>query len=79
MRFLLDADIYEYDDWDDDDDDDEPYEYFLFFLDRGTYLYENTLTEDNELNFLLLEPLHTYTNIENGFGLFGAFSMMRVK
>ncbi len=77
MRFLLDADIYEYDDW--DDDDDEPYEYFLFFLDRGTYLYESTLTEDNELNFLLLEPLHTYTNIENGFGLFGAFSMLRVK
>ena len=81
MRFLLDADIYEHDDWDDWDDDEEegPAEYYLFFLDRGTYLYESTLTEDNELNFLLLEPLHTYTNIENGFGLFGAFSVIRVK
>ncbi|MCR4856819.1 MAG: DUF4249 domain-containing protein [Bacteroidales bacterium] len=78
MRFLLDADVYyEYDDW--DEDKEGTYEYFLFFLDRGTYLYESTLTQDNELNFLLLEPLHTYTNIENGFGLFGAFSMLRVK
>ena len=78
MRFLLDTDIYDEDDWD-DEYDDVPTQYYLFFLDRDTYLYESTLTEGSAFNFLLLEPLHTYTNIENGFGLFGAFCMLRVK
>jgi hypothetical protein len=30
------------------------------------------------LTFLFLEPEHTYTNIKNGFGLFGAFSMLEI-
>lgn len=75
MRYLLDYDIYE---WEDDDDDEET-KYYLFFLDRNSYLYETTITEYNEINFLLLEPPHTYSNIENGFGLFGAFSMKEVR
>ena len=76
MRFLLEADIYDEDYW--EEDDIQP-QYYLFFLDRDSYLYESTLNDATGFNFLLLEPLHTYTNIENGFGLFGAFSMIRVK
>ena len=80
MRFLFDADIYdwEYDDWKGWDDDEHPAQYYLLFLDKGSYLYETTLSEDNVMNFLLLEPPHTYTNIEGGFGLFGAFSMLPI-
>lgn len=80
MRYVFDVDLYEYDDWDEEDDEDEgPTQYYLFFLDKSSYLYEITQTDNSGLNFLLLEPLHAYTNIENGFGLFGAFSMIRVK
>lgn len=78
MRFLLEEDIYDNEDWEYEDDEMQPH-YYLFFLDRDSYLYESTLNDDGGLNFLLLEPLHTYTNIENGFGLFGAFSMILVK
>lgn len=78
MRFLLEEDIYEDEDWEYGDDEMQT-QYYLFFLDRDSYLYESTLNDDGGLNFLLLEPLHTYTNIENGFGLFGAFSIIRVK
>ena len=53
--------------------------FYLVFLDKDSYLYETTLSEDNQLNFLMLEPLHTYSNIEGGFGLFGAFSMREIK
>lgn len=75
MRYLLYEDLDDEDYW---DDEDEPVQYYLLFLDRNCYLYENTLVEDNTFNFLMLEPPHTYTNIENGFGLFGAFSMLQV-
>ena len=78
MRYLFDVDLYEYDDWD-EKDEEEAKQYYLFFLDKSSYLYETTQTDNSGLNFLLLEPLHAYTNVENGFGLFGAFSMMRVK
>ena len=79
MRYLFDVDLYEYDEWDEEDEEEELNQYYLFFLDKSCYLYETTQTDNSGLNFLLLEPLHAYTNIENGFGLFGAFSMMRVQ
>lgn len=87
MRYLFAVDIFDeeyYDDWKGKGyrkakggDDDET-QYYLLFLDKGSYLYETTLWGDNELNFLMLEPPHTYTNIEGGFGLFGGFSMLPV-
>ena len=53
--------------------------YYLLFLDKNCYLYENTWTDSQDyLNSLLLEPLHTYNNIQNGYGLFGAFCMKKV-
>ena len=86
MRFMVEEDLPEegddyWDDDDDDDDDDEGETYCLIFLDRNCYLYEKTLNDNDlgvEMSFLMLEPVHTYTNIENGFGLFGAFSMVKV-
>ncbi|MBR4135601.1 MAG: DUF4249 domain-containing protein [Bacteroidales bacterium] len=87
MRFMVEENLPEEgsDYWDDDDeeddDDDEEETYYLVFLDRGCYLYEKTLNDNDlglDMNFLLLEPVHIYTNIENGFGLFGAFCMVPV-
>ena len=72
MRGLLEA-FYEENDYDDFDNQEE---YYLLFLDRNCYLYEKTLNTDySEFSAFLLEPMHTYSNIENGFGLFGAFNM----
>lgn len=84
MRYLFEADIDENfgggDDWKGRGGDEEyPAKYYLLFLDKGSYLYETTLSEDYEMSFLLLEPPHTYTNIEGGYGLFGAFSMKEMK
>lgn len=75
MRFLLEADLYE--------NDDEYFstlvsQYYLVFLDRNSYLYEKTVTTGGGFDFLLLEPTHTYSNIENGFGVFGAFCLVPV-
>lgn len=78
LRYMISDDIYDPADWEDEEDEEEPGQYFLFFLDRNCYQYEKSLSTDNELNFLLLEPVHTYNNIENGFGLFGAFSMLQI-
>ena len=78
MRFMVAEDLPEEgnDYWEDEDND----EYYFLFLDRNCYLYEKTLNSDYfDMNFLLLEPVHTYTNIKNGFGLFGAFNMVRVR
>lgn len=75
MRYLFDYDI---DDEEWKDDTDHATKYYLLFLDKGCYLYETTLSDDSYMNFLLLEPPHTYTNIENGYGLFGAYTMMEV-
>ena len=78
MRFMVDENL-PAEDYFDEEDENEDNQYFLFFLDRSCYLYEKTLnTGDFDLNFLLLEPVHTYTNIENGYGLFGAFCMVQV-
>lgn len=78
MRFIHDVDLYEYegDGWFPQNE-----QRYLLFLDRNCYQYEITLPSEDfgMLNFLLLEPEHTFTNIENGFGLFGAFSMLEVK
>ena len=81
MRFLVEDNLPEEGDIDwDDEEDEEIDEYFFLFLDRNCYLYEQTLNDNNfDLNFLMLEPTHTYTNIEGGFGLFGAFSMKKVQ
>lgn len=77
MRFIHDVDLYEYegDGWFPQNE-----QRYLLFLDRNCYQYEITLPSEDfgMLNFLLLEPEHTFTNIENGFGLFGAFSMLPV-
>lgn len=60
----------------DDEQEFVPRTYYLLFLDKNCFLYENTWTDSQDyLNSLLLEPLHTYNNIQNGYGLFGAFSM----
>ena len=60
----------------DDEQEFVPCTYYLLFLDKNCFLYENTWTDSQDyLNSLLLEPLHTYNNIQNGYGLFGAFSM----
>lgn len=83
MRYMVAEDLIDdyYDDYDDYDEEEDNGQYYLFFLDRNCYLYEKTVS-DNEfgvnMGFLLLEPVHAYTNIENGFGLFGAFSMLPV-
>ena len=81
MRFLVEDNLPEEVDIDwDDEEDEEINEYFFLFLDRNSYLYEKTLNNDDfDLNFLMLEPTHTYTNIEGGFGLFGAFCMKKVQ
>lgn len=79
MRFMVNGGMPEEgeDYWNDDNESVD--EYYFLFLDKNCYLYERTLNEGAfDMNFLLLEPVHTYTNIENGFGLFGAFSMIPV-
>lgn len=55
-------------------------QYYLLLLDKSCYLYEKSLYENDfaGLSFLMLEPMHTYSNIKNGFGLFGAFCMQAV-
>lgn len=78
MRFVHDVDLYNQ--YEDDDGKAEEGQRYLFFLDRNCYQYEITLPNDDfgMLSFLFLEPEHTYTNIQNGFGLFGAFSMLEI-
>ena len=79
MRYMVNEDLV--DDYYDEDYDDDNGQYYLFFLDRNCYLFEKTVADNEfgfDMGFLLLEPVHAYTNIENGFGLFGAFSMREV-
>lgn len=78
MRYLW--DIYDEDDWESDVEPIDAQRYLLF-LDKNCYQYEMTLPVIdgmNMLGFLFLEPEHTYNNIRNGFGLFGAFSLLPV-
>ena len=81
MRFMVEEDlpIEDFDYWEDDEEEDQSEKYYFLFLDRNCYLYEKTLNDnDFDMNFLMLEPTHTYNNIENGFGLFGSFCMTQV-
>lgn len=80
MRYLWNVDIYGDEEW---KDDEEPLyvQRYLLFMDKNCYQYEITLPRIDGLgmlSFLFLEPEHTYNNIQNGFGLFGAFSMLPV-
>lgn len=60
-------------------ENDKDTKYFMAFLDKNSYLYESTLSDEYGIfNNFLLEPLHTYSNIENGYGLFGAFTMQEI-
>lgn len=80
MRFLLAVGIEDEGDWYDDEENIN-HQTYLFFLDKNCYQYEMTLPLLDGLgmlSFLFLEPEHTYNNIKNGFGLFGAFSMLPV-
>lgn len=78
MRYMVEENLYE--NFEEDEDEYEEGQFYLVFLDRSCFLYEQTYNyADYGLDFLLLEPEHIYTNIENGFGLFGAFSMMKVQ
>ena len=83
MRFMVDENLPEENfDEEEDEEEDVNEEYYFLFLDRNCYLYEKTLNDSDlgfDMGFLLLEPAHTFTNIKNGFGLFGAFCMVRVK
>lgn len=71
-------DIYD-DDEDEDDEEEEIPTYYMTFMDRNTYLFEATVTyADEDIGSFLLEPTRTYSNIQNGFGLFGAITMMEI-
>lgn len=64
--------------WDDDDEEVQE-QYYMMFLDKNCYQYEVTLSEEGGFfNGFLLEPMHTYSNIEHGFGLFGAFTLQEI-
>ncbi|MCR5115822.1 MAG: DUF4249 domain-containing protein [Bacteroidales bacterium] len=48
----------------------------MFFLDRNNYLYETTYSDASGIDLILLEPTQTYSNIQGGFGLFAAYSVV---
>ena len=44
--------------------------------DRNCYLLEKSLVDfSNDVQFFMLEPVKIYSNIKNGYGIFGAFVM----
>ena len=52
------------------------YEMTLLQTDKQTYLYYTSLLNyDETLVYFMLEPMQLYTNIQNGYGVFGAFVM----
>ncbi len=64
---------YEYD----NNGDIDTEKFGIVFLDPNCYKYEKSRIEnDNLMSFFMLEPLHFYSNIENGYGLFGACAIM---
>lgn len=67
-------------DLDEESGENEEYaQYYMMFLDKNCYQYEVTLSEEGGFfNGFLLEPMHTYSNIEHGFGLFGAFTLQEI-
>lgn len=71
LRYLYNYDI--------DPEDNEPADIrWIFFLDRNGYLYETTLHDYDGLSTFLLEPMQTYSNINGGFGLFTAITIVPV-
>ena len=59
------------------DEEEYPFDISMFQLDKHNYLFETSVSKikdtDMFLSFLTLEPQQVYTNIKNGYGLFGAF------
>jgi hypothetical protein len=52
------------------------YETTLLQTDKNCYLFEKSIMDyDPDFNTFTLEPMQYYTNIKNGYGLFGAFVM----
>ncbi|MCL1850304.1 MAG: DUF4249 domain-containing protein [Bacteroidetes bacterium] len=48
----------------------------LLQTDKNCYLLEKSLIDSNDdMQFFLLEPMKIYSNIKNGYGIFGAFVM----
>jgi hypothetical protein len=54
----------------------ELFEMTLLQTDKNCYLHELSLWNyDSDLQFFMLEPIQLYSNIKNGYGVFGAFVM----
>ncbi|MCL2246393.1 MAG: DUF4249 domain-containing protein [Lentimicrobiaceae bacterium] len=55
------------------------YEISMIQMDKHCYLFESSKDSSGSMNdfmsFFLLEPYQVYSNINNGYGLFGAFVM----
>ena len=47
----------------------------LLQTDIHAYSYERAIWEDTGDSFFMLEPVKIYSNIKNGYGVFGAFTM----
>ena len=48
--------------------------FYFMQLDRNFYLYETSLNDYDIIFSFLMEPGKTYNNIQNGYGLFGAYT-----
>jgi hypothetical protein len=55
----------------------ETYDITMFQLDRNCYLFEKSTMESDDEFFsaFVIEPTQIYSNVKNGYGLFGAFVM----
>jgi hypothetical protein len=56
----------------------EKFEMTLLQADKNCYLHELSFWDwerHGDLQFFMLEPIQLYTNIKNGYGVFGAFTM----
>jgi len=48
----------------------------LIQVDKHCYKFESSLANyDSDMQFFMLEPIQLYSNIKNGYGVFGAFVM----
>ena len=56
--------------------DDEISEITMVQTDVHSYLYQRSIEDYNgDLGFFIIEPVKIYSNIKNGYGVFGAFVM----
>ena len=56
--------------------DDEISEITMVQTDVHSYLYQRSIEDYNgDLGFFIIEPVKIYSNIKNGYGVFGAFGM----